>query len=44
MAVADFDLDGRPDLAVPNYGSSSVSVLTNTTPPAVASEQPATLQ
>jgi len=32
MAVADFNLDGKPDLAVPNYGSNSVSVLTNTSP------------
>ena len=31
LAVADLNADGRPDLAVPNYGSDDVSVLLNTT-------------
>ena len=33
VAVADFDADGKLDLAVTNEGSNSVSVLLNTTPP-----------
>ena len=31
VAVGDFNGDGRPDLAVANFGSSTVSVLLNTT-------------
>jgi hypothetical protein len=31
VTVGDFNGDGRPDLAVANYGSNSVSVLLNTT-------------
>jgi hypothetical protein len=34
--AADFDGDGRPDLAVANAGSDSVSVLLNTTEPGTA--------
>ena len=30
IVIADFDLDGRPDLATANYDSDSVSVLRNT--------------
>src|SRR5712671_4764838 len=32
MGMGDFNGDRRPDLAVANYGSSSVSVLINNTP------------
>ncbi len=32
MTVADFNGDGKPDLAVANYRSNNVSVLLNTTP------------
>jgi hypothetical protein len=32
VAVADFDADGRPDLAVSNDGSSNVTILLNSTP------------
>ena len=32
VAVADFDRDGRLDLAVPNWATHNVSVLLNTTP------------
>ena len=31
MAVGDFNGDGRPDLAVANFGSGTVSVLMDTT-------------
>jgi hypothetical protein len=31
LAVADFNGDGKPDLAVANAGSDNVAVLTNTT-------------
>lgn len=38
VTSADFDGDGKPDLAVANYGSNNVSVLLNTTPfPGLAS-------
>lgn len=30
IAVGDFDLDGRPDMALTNYGSGNVSILFNT--------------
>jgi trimeric autotransporter adhesin len=33
VAVGDFNSDGKPDLASANYGSNTVSVLLNTTPP-----------
>jgi len=33
VRAADVNSDGRPDVLVANYGSSSVSVLLNTTPP-----------
>jgi len=33
VAMADFDGDGRPDLATANYGGDSLTVLLNTTPP-----------
>ena len=33
VAVADFNGDGKPDLAVANYGYGNVSVLLNTTAP-----------
>jgi hypothetical protein len=32
IAVGDFNGDGRPDLAVTNFGAGTVSVLLNTTP------------
>jgi FG-GAP repeat len=32
VAVADFNRDGKPDLAVANQGSNDVSILLNTTP------------
>ena len=32
VAVGDFNADGRPDLAVANFNSKTVSVLLNTTP------------
>jgi hypothetical protein len=32
IAAADFNADGRPDLAVANYTHSNVSILLNTTP------------
>jgi len=31
VAIGDFNGDGKPDLAVANQGSTSVSVLLNTT-------------
>jgi hypothetical protein len=36
LAVADFNGDGRVDLAVSNYGSNTVSVLLNATTPGAA--------
>ena len=36
MAAADLNGDGKPDLIVANYGSSTVSVLLNTTAPGAA--------
>ncbi|MGQ0501926.1 MAG: FG-GAP-like repeat-containing protein [Panacagrimonas sp.] len=36
IAVADFNGDGRPDLALANYRSASVSVLLNTAAPGAA--------
>ncbi len=36
-AVGDFNGDGKPDLAVVNQGSSTVSILLNSTPPGAAS-------
>jgi hypothetical protein len=36
LAVADFNGDGRADLAVSNYGSNTVSVLLNATTPGAA--------
>ena len=33
VAIGDLDGDGKPDLAVANYGSSNVSVLLNIPPP-----------
>ncbi|HXJ56804.1 MAG TPA: VCBS repeat-containing protein, partial [Verrucomicrobiae bacterium] len=35
LVTGDFDNDGRPDLAVANYGRDNVSVLLNTCPSAV---------
>ena len=36
LAIADVNGDGRPDLAVTNFGTNNVSVLINTTPPGSA--------
>jgi hypothetical protein len=36
LAAADLNGDGKPDLAVANYGSGTVSVLLNTTTPGTA--------
>jgi hypothetical protein len=32
LTVADFNGDGKPDIATANYGSQDVSILLNTTP------------
>jgi len=32
LAVGDFNRDGRPDLAVTNYGAGNVSILLNDSP------------
>ncbi len=40
VAVGDFNADGRPDLAVANQASNNVSVLLNTPPIPVVSQQP----
>jgi hypothetical protein len=44
MAVGDFNGDGKPDLAIANYGSNTVSVLLNTTTPGGATPSFATKQ
>jgi hypothetical protein len=36
LAAADFDGDGRPDIAVANDGDAKLTILLNTTPPPVA--------
>ena len=40
VAVGDFNRDGKPDLAVANYGSNNVSILLNTPPPTVTGVNP----
>jgi len=40
VAVGDFNADGQPDLAVSDVASDNVSVLLNTTPNPVVSQQP----
>lgn len=42
VAVADFNVDGWPDLVVPDWASDEVSVLLNTTPYASDTTAPAT--
>jgi hypothetical protein len=37
IAVADFDGDGRPDLAIANANAHTVSIFINTTPPGATS-------
>jgi len=43
LGVGDFNGDGRPDLAVANFSGNNISVLLNTTPYPVVSQQPASI-